>query len=103
MKLLIIYFINVFLAKIIYAHYAKTLTIRHIIFINYDQASYICDSHNDGFKSYCEECKKDICLICEKMHIGHKIISYGVLMADKNLLKNGINELKVTIDNLKKY
>jgi len=70
--------------------------------INYDQASYICDIHNDGFKSYCEECKKDICLICEKMHIGHKIISYGVLMADKNLLKNGINELKVTIDNLKK-
>ena len=32
--------------------------------IDYDQKYFICNLHNESFFSYCNNCKKDICLIC---------------------------------------
>ena len=36
--------------------------------INYDDKYYICSEHNENYVSYCEECKINLCTLCE----GHK-------------------------------
>ena len=45
--------------------------------IDYEKNNFICNLHSDLFNSYCNNCKKDICLICLKNneHIDHSIIS----------------------------
>ena len=45
--------------------------------IDYEQKYFICNLHNENYISYCEDCKFDICLECEKNHKGHILISYG--------------------------
>ena len=69
--------------------------------IDYDKENYICDIHCDSYNSYCNNCNKDICIMCEKDHVGHKVVSCGSFMPDKNNLNNGINKLKVKIEELK--
>ena len=51
--------------------------------INYEDKYYICNKHNKEYYSYCEECKKDICLFCEAGHEGHNIISYSKILTEE--------------------
>ena len=59
--------------------------------IEYDQKNYICDLHNEAFNSYCKDCKKDICLMCEGEHNDHNIIYYGKIMQNIKNLKDDLN------------
>ena len=34
--------------------------------INYEQKNYICNKHNEIYIKYCNECKMNICILCEK-------------------------------------
>ena len=43
--------------------------------INYDDKEYICDIHGEIYNSFCNECKKNICIECEKSHNEHKLLS----------------------------
>ena len=36
--------------------------------IDYEEKNYICEKHNKYFSSYCETCKKNTCIFCEKEH-----------------------------------
>ncbi len=47
---------------------------------------------------YCEQCKKNICIICEKEHINHKKISLGEILLDKNKLEENKNKLRKILD-----
>ena len=69
--------------------------------INYELKDYICDKHYDNFNSYCQICKENICIQCEKEHSGHSIIYFGKFLPDINQYKNIMNELKEKIDLLK--
>ena len=71
--------------------------------IDYDEKNIICFTHKESYNSYCENCKKDICLQCEKEHKMHKIIYYGDIIPNTKLLKNKINELRNKIDEYKKH
>ena len=51
--------------------------------INYNDKYYICKKHNKEYYSYCEQCKKDICIFCEKEHSGHKIITYNEILPEE--------------------
>ena len=69
--------------------------------IDYEQKYFICNLHNENYISYCEDCKFDICLECEKNHKGHILISYGEIVPNKveieeelNIFKNKINDFK---------
>ena len=42
--------------------------------INYNDKEYICNLHNEKYNSYCKECKKNICMICENNHSEHELI-----------------------------
>ena len=48
----------------------------HYIY-DYNEKDFICSKHYDTFNSYCIECKKDICVLCEKKHTYHDLITYG--------------------------
>ena len=48
--------------------------------IDYEQKNFICRSHYNLYISYCNECKKDICTLCQKNHIGHNLIDYGNIL-----------------------
>ena len=41
--------------------------------INYENKYYICDKHGKEFNSYCEDCKQDICILCENEHENIKL------------------------------
>ena len=89
--------------------------------IKYEQKNYICSKHNKEYNSYCEKCKEDICLFCEKEHKEHKITLYTEIIPEntdnKNLkffkdviikqLKNKIemliDRLNNVMNNIKKY
>ena len=82
--------------------------------IDYEQKYFICDLHNETFNSYCKDCSKDICIICENEHINHNIISFGRIMPNIKLLNeeiykqrekihqfiNGIEEIINKLNNL---
>ena len=63
---------------------------------------YICDTHQNNYSSYCNDCKKDICLFCEKSHNNHEIISFGKLIPDIDKCKNNLIELKNNLEQFKK-
>ncbi len=68
-------------------------------FIDYEQKDFICHSHLDNYTFCCSDCKKDICALCEIEHKGHKIITYGSIISDKDdLVKNLNNSKKVIIE-----
>ena len=66
--------------------------------IKYDDKSYLCNQHGASFFGYCNDCKKNICSICDEEHSNHDIITYGKIIKDRNkildnntLLRNDIN------------
>ena len=70
--------------------------------IDYTQKNFICFCHNENYNSYCDVCKKDICLYCEKEHAGHKLISFGEIVPDKEDLKEKLNAFRNKINEFKK-
>ena len=42
-------------------------------FIEYDKRLNHCIKHLKEFQTYCKNCNKNLCPLCEKSHIGHKI------------------------------
>lgn len=71
--------------------------------INYDDINFVCESHSDSYTSYCQDCKNDICLLCEQKLNGHKLLSYGGIMPNIENLNCKMNDLKNKIDEYKKY
>ena len=89
--------------------------------IDYEQKYFICDLHNEVYNSFCKDCLKNICLICESDHIEHNVISFGRIIPNIKTLKeeiytqrekinkfiNGIeeiiNKLNSLIDNIEIY
>ena len=74
---------------------------KHII-LDYDKCHYECGKHKDEkYTKYCKECKKNICMLCEKEveHENHNNIYLGDLIPNKNELKN---KMKAFNENLNK-
>ena len=55
-----------------------------------------CNIHNEQYNSYCNQCNKNICILCEKEHKTHDKISLGELIPDINKL-NEKSEYKGTV------
>ena len=55
--------------------------------INYEDKFFTCELHYESNISYCTDCKRDMCMICERKHNGHKIIYYGSIMPEIEILK----------------
>lgn len=70
--------------------------------INYDQKDYICIKHNNGYIKYCNECRENFCLKCEKEHKGHNNIYFGSILFDEDELITLNNELKEKINKFNK-
>ena len=65
--------------------------------INYDNKYYICNRHNENYISYCEECKINICTLCDN-HKTHKRINFLDILPKKEDLIEKINTLKYYIN-----
>ena len=72
----------------------------HII-IDYDSKDIICNIHNESFVSYCNKCKKNICMSCINKHKGHDYISFMNILPDFDKLMNEKIDLRKSIDKLK--
>ena len=72
----------------------------HII-VDYDKKYFICNVHHDLYTSYCEECKRNLCILCEEAHINHKIIYFGSVLPNKDNLKEEIKNFKEIINKIK--
>ena len=56
--------------------------------IDYDRKNNLCNMHyKENFISYCQDCKLNLCFLCEESHCGHNIIKLS-----KNIPK--IKEIK---------
>ena len=64
--------------------------------------NYTCEAHQNNYLSYCNDCKKDICLFCEKSHNNHEIVLFGKLIPDIDDCKNNLIELKNNLEQFKK-
>ena len=71
--------------------------------IDYDLKDFSCKEHNESYISFCNECKKDVCVLCLKDHSGHKIINYGDIMPEIADVENKTNKLKETILEFKNH
>jgi len=56
----------------------------------------------ESYISYCNECKKDICVLCLKEHNEHKLIPYGDIMPEIETPEKELNKLKESIEEIKK-
>ena len=54
----------------------------------------MCSMHNEKYKSYCNKCKKDICLVCENDHKGHELIYYDKLIIEESQIIKSMAEIK---------
>ena len=66
--------------------------------IDYERKNYICNDHNETFKSYCNECNINLCLQCEIDHNNHEIINYRNILPDENKIKEELKEFRNKID-----
>ena len=73
----------------------------HNIF-DYEEKYFKCSLHSESYIFYCEQCKKNICIVCEKDHINHKKISLGEIIPDKNKIEEEKNNLRNKLDELQK-
>ena len=64
---------------------------------NYDKINYLCCKHNEILTNYCNNCKKNLCIMCDKEHFGHEIFSLGKMMINKNEFNLKLEELKKSI------
>ena len=64
--------------------------------INYDDKYYICDKHNEIYFSYCEECKINLCALCEE-HKKHKRVLFSDILLKKEELVKINKQLKEKI------
>ena len=78
--------------------------------IKYDVKNYYCEKDFEQLKYYCSDCNKDLCDICQKGHIFHKLKSYesmkpNIYNIKKYLkkIKDKINDLQFIIDDMKGY
>ena len=72
---------------------------KHAI-ISYESRSFLCNAHIENFTSYCKNCKKNLCSICEVEHIHHQTFLYKLKMPNKGQIieiKNKIEETKKDI------
>ena len=69
--------------------------------INYDNKNYICEKHNEVYSLYCKKCKMNICMYCENEHKNHEIISFGKVFPNIEEIKMGKEILREKIDKLK--
>ena len=42
--------------------------------INYNDKNYICNKHNELFIKYCNECRENMCMLCENEHKNKKYV-----------------------------
>ena len=66
--------------------------------MNFGDINYFCGKHKDSFAKYCNNCKIDICCLCEEEHSGHKLTYYGRIISDKRHLKINLEKIKQCID-----
>ena len=69
--------------------------------INYDDKYYICEKHNEKYSSYCEECKMNICGLCNEHKSHKKKYFIDMMIPDKDeLIKNNkiLKEYKELFD-----
>ena len=67
-------------------------------YLKISEINNICETHKNQYISFCEECKINLCDICEKKHKNHKIqvlISYKLCYDELEEIKNIIQFLKV--------
>ena len=65
-----------------------------------------CNSHNEIYKSYCFNCHKNICEICEDYHLNHYTINFEEILLDNEELnekKNELNKAKEDLIKLNDY
>ena len=65
--------------------------------IDYEQKDFICDLHYEVYNSYCKDCLKNICIICENEHLDHNIISFGRIMPNIKAINDEINSQRKKI------
>jgi hypothetical protein len=66
--------------------------------IPYKKYDFICKIHSSLYSFYCINCKKNLCIRCEKEHINHEKISLINMIIDKKDLLIKLNEIKNIIN-----
>ena len=87
---------------------SKSQNFKHNI-IDYEEINYKCKKHfNESFISYCENCRENLCLLCETEHDNkygkkeHTIINYKDIMPNTENIETDMFNIKKKIDKIKK-
>ena len=70
--------------------------------IKYELKDNICNTHYNFFTKYCNKCKKNLCMKCEKEHKEHETIYLGDLLPNDNIIGE-LNEFKEKKDKFNNY
>ena len=84
--------------------------INYVLFDEYEalankgdvKIDYACNKHNKQYNKYCNNCKINICELCDIEHSKHKIINYNDIIFNINDIINQKNELRKSIDEFNK-
>ena len=66
--------------------------------INYDDKCFICENHGKYYTKYCNQCKINICVLCEIDHKSHNMIYYNDIKPNKEIVVDSIKELEDKIN-----
>ena len=73
----------------------------HKSIINYDEKYFTCNIHNDPFISFCDDCKKNLCLFCDANHEYHRKINLNSIIPDINYIKKKIESFNNKYNKMK--
>ena len=73
--------------------------------IKHDEKDFICESHNEKYNSYCQNCNKNLCQKCFNEHDNHDILNYANIIVDNEInnedLDINLKNVKAKIDYIK--
>jgi len=71
--------------------------------IKYNKRYDTCNKHGNEYKSYCKDCKLNLCEQCEREHYKHKIIIYKMIISNKIRIEEMKKDLNENINRIKEY
>jgi len=71
--------------------------------IEYNRRYDTCNKHGREYKSYCKDCKLNLCESCEREHSKHKIIIYKMIISNKIRIEEMKKDLNENFNRIKEY
>ena len=68
--------------------------------IDYEKKDYFCENHGEILISFCDYCKKNLCMRCEMEHNHNQIVSFKIIISNKDEVEKNLEDFQKKLSKL---